>query len=386
MDTVLFFVYSNKYICANRIEGARRYAENTGWNIQVIERNSVDRPLDIKGIIDFWKPIGIIAECGGGVPEVSRKSVGNVPIVYLDEDPNGDKGRALYVNSDSSLVGEIAAKEMLSLNMPHYAFVGWRMPRFWSEERRAAFESALRLHGRDCMTFACPPKVSALRRRELLNAWVKSLPKPCGVFAVNDPVGEEILATAVASGISVPDELAVIGVDDDPVICERTKPSLSSIRLDFEQGGYICAELLDRRLKDSRFTHAALKFEPVFVNRRQSTRRSALTDSRVAKAMEYIRRNACDGIGTQEVAREMDLSRRMAEIVFKRNTGRTIHDEITSVRMERVERLLANPRQDIAAVAGLCGWASESVLRKSFKERHGGLSMREWRKKNSICH
>ena len=93
--TVLFFVYSNKYICANRIEGARRYAEKAGWDIQVVERHNADRPLDVNGIIDFWKPVGIIAECAGGMPELSRKTIGRIPLVYLDEDPNGEKGRAL---------------------------------------------------------------------------------------------------------------------------------------------------------------------------------------------------------------------------------------------------------------------------------------------------
>ena len=110
MNTVLFFVYSNKYICANRINGARRYAERRGWNIQVVERNNLDKPLDIKGIVKFWKPMGIIAECAGGMPEVSRATVGEIPLVYLDEDPNGGKGNALYVNSDSRAVGEVAPR------------------------------------------------------------------------------------------------------------------------------------------------------------------------------------------------------------------------------------------------------------------------------------
>ena len=378
-DTVLFFVYSNKYICANRIEGARRYAEKVGWNIQVIERNNVDRPLDIRGIIDFWKPIGVIAECAGGIPEISRKTLGKIPLVYLDEDPNGGKGRGLYVNSNSPRVGEIAAKELLSLNLPNHAFVGWRQPRFWSEDRRRAFVAALKLHGHDCIVFGSPSRVSDVRRRELLRDWLKALPKPCGVFAVHDPVGEDILTLAALARISVPDELAVIGVDDDPLICERTNPSLSSIRLDFEQGGYICAELLDRRLKDSHFTSAAVKFEPVFVTRRQSTRGFAQTDRRVVKAIEFIRRSACDGICTNDVAAEMGLSRRMAESAFRRQRGHTIHNEINSVRMERVERLLRNPRQDISSIARLCGWSSESVLRKIFKDLHNGLSMREWR-------
>ena len=383
IGTVLFFVYSNKYICANRIEGACRYAEKVGWNIQVVERNNIDRPLDMKGLVRFWNPIGIIAECGGGSPEISSKTVGDIPLAYLDEDPRGGKGRGLYVNSDSLSVGEVAAKELLALNMPYYAFVGWHQPRFWSEDRRISFVKGLELHRRDCLVFDCPPTASALRRRKLLDAWVRALPKPCGVFAVHDPIGEEVLAIAASAGISVPEEIAVIGVDDDPVICERTKPTLSSIRLDFEQGGYLCAELLDRRIHDRHFTQATLKFGPVFVTRRQSTCRFSQTDSRVSKAMEFIRRKACDGIDVADVADVMGVSRRLAEILFRRHVGKTIHAEITGVKIERAEHLLRRPGQGISAIAGLCGWASESVLRKSFKESHAGLSMREWRAK--VC-
>jgi LacI family transcriptional regulator len=376
--TVLFFVYSNRYDCANRIEGARRYAEKVGWEIQVIERNNVDRRLDVKGIIDFWKPIGVIAECGGGIPEISRETLGRIPLVYFDEDPRGAKGRGHYVNSDSLRVGELAAKELLSLNLPNYAFVGWRRSRFWSEERRMAFASALKLHGYTPIIFSAPPKVTELRRRKMLAEWLKALPRPCGVFAANDALAEEICSMASSAGITVPDELAVIGVDDDSVICERTNPSLTSIRLDFEQGGYMCAELLDRKIHDPRFMQISLKFGPVLVARRGSTRRFAQTDRRVAKAVEYIRRNACEGVGTLEVAREMGLSRRMAEVLFRRHANRSIHEEIVTVRLERVKVLLSNLRQDISAIASLCGWSSESVLRKTFKERFG-VSMREWR-------
>lgn len=376
--TVLFFVYSNRYDCANRIDGARRYAEKVGWEIQVIERNNVDRRLEVKGIIDFWKPIGVIAECGGGIPEISRETLGRIPLVYFDEDSRGAKGRGLYVNSDSLRIGELAAKELLSLNLPNYAFVGWRRSRFWSEERRMAFASALKLHGYTPIIFSAPPKVSELRRRKMLAEWLKALPRPCGVFAANDALAEEICSMASSAGITVPDELAVIGVDDDSVICERTNPSLTSIRLDFEQGGYMCAELLDRKIHDPRFMQISLKFGPVLVARRGSTRRFAQTDRRVAKAVEYIRRNACEGVGTLEVAREMGLSRRMAEVLFRRHANRSIHEEIVTVRLERVKVLLSNLRQDISAIASLCGWSSESVLRKTFKERFG-VSMREWR-------
>ena len=376
--TVLFFVYSNKCICANRIEGARRYAEKVGWSIQVVERNNVDRPLNIKGIIDFWKPIGIIAECAGGVPELSRQTVGKIPLVYLDEDPDGEKGRALYVNSDNRQVGEVAAKELLSIDLPHYAFVGWRKPRFWSEIRRKAFQTAVRLHGKDCAVFECPPNATEAKRVKMLGNWLKALPKPCGIFAVHDPVAEEVLQQAAVLGLSIPEDIAVIGVDDDPIICERTIPPLTSIGLDFEQGGFLCAQLLDARIRNPDVKSARQTFSVTTVARRLSTRRFRQSDRRVTKAITYIRRTACEGVTVPMVAAVMGLQRRMAEIVFRRETGHSIHDEIVDVRLERVENLLRNPRQEITAIAQLCGWKSSAALRTAFFSRHG-QSMRDWR-------
>jgi LacI family transcriptional regulator len=376
METVLFFVYSNKYICANRIAGAHRYAERRGWNIQVVERNN--RRLDVKGVIDFWKPIGIIAECGGGIPELSRKMIGKIPLVYLDEDPNGEKGRALYVNSDSPLVGELAAKELLLLNLPHYAFVGWREPRFWSEDRRKAFQAAVRLHGKDCFVFECPPKASDERRKALLGKWIKALPKPCGIFAVHDPVAEDVLQQAAALGLAVPEDIAVIGVDDDPIICERTTPPLTSIGLDFEQGGFLCAQLLDDCIRDPKFRDAKHRYGVTSITRRLSTRSFKMGDRRVARAIALIRRTACEGVTVPMVAAVMGLKRRMAEIVFRRETGHSIHDEICDVRLERVETLLRNPRQQISVLAEQCGWKSPAALRAAFHAKHG-KSPAEWR-------
>lgn len=376
MNTVLFFVYSNKYICANRIAGARRFAERHGWDVQVVERNN--KRLDVKGVIDFWKPIGIIAECAGGVPEISRKTIGKIPLVYLDEDPDGEKGRALYVNSDNRQVGEVAAKELLSLDLPHYAFVGWQEPRFWSEIRRKAFQQAVKLHGKDCSVFTCPPKTTAAKRTKLLGAWLKSLPKPCGIFAAHDPVAEEVLQQATVQGLSVPGDLAVVGVDDDPIICERTSPSLTSVGLDFEQGGYLCAQLLNERIRDPKLTSARQTYGVTSVTRRLSTRRFKQSDRRVTQAITYIRRTACEGVTVPMVAAVMGLQRRMAEIVFRRETGHSIHDEILDVRLERVENLLRNPRQEITAIAQICGWKSSAALRSAFLSRYG-KSMRDWR-------
>jgi len=377
-STVLFLI--DRASGADRVAGARRFAAKRGWDVQVVERTGPR--MDVKGVVDFWKPIGVVADCGGFFPDVSRKTVGRVPLVYMDEDPDGGKGKGLYVVADSPRIGDLAARELLSLDLDHYAFVPWRHPRYWSEARRDAFARAIRLHGRDCSVFFCP-SADAGRRRKALVAWMRDLPKPCGIFAAHDPVAEEVLSVAAFLGLSVPEEIAVIGVDDDPRICDHSSPPLTSIRLDFDETGYVCAELLAEKIDNPSLDHVVRTYEPVCVVRRLSTRRLGKSDPRVTRALQHIRRNACvpNGADVDAVAAAMGLKRRMAENVFRAQTGRSIHDEVVAVRMEHVERLLSSPRQNIGAIAHLCGWASESVLRKAFKEHHDGLSMREWREK-----
>ncbi len=195
---------------------------------------------------------------------------------------------------------------------------------------------------------------------------------------MHDPVAEAVLQEASVQGIRVPEDLAVVGVDDDPIICERTSPSLTSIGLDFEQGGFRCAQLLDERLKNPEVEDVRLTYGVTSVTRRVSTRRFQQSDQRVVKAITYIRRTACEGVTVPMVAAVMGLQRRMAEIVFRRVTGHSIHDEILMVRLEQVENLLRNPRQEIIPIAQLCGWKSPAALRAAF-QAHYGKSMRAWR-------
>ena len=380
MDTVLFIACSDKYRCAERIDGARRFAERRGWSVQVVERKG--RKLDMRGILGLWKPIGVIAECGGWVPEIGARVLGRIPVVYLDEDPKRLRGHSLNVVSDTRAVGELAARELLALELSHYAIVGWYRPLFWSEERGAAFKDAIRLHGGTCDMFRCRAGESEAHRMRRLGEWLKSLPKPCGVFAVYDVIGDEIMQIAAANGIKVPEDMAVIGVDDDQTICELTNPPMTSIKMDHERAGFLCAQLLDEKIRNPGLSDIQLTFGPMYVKRRTSTRRFAKSDWRVFKAIEYIRRTACDGIDVDMVAAVMGLARRQAEIVFRRQTGHAIYDEIVNVRLENVKALLHNPAQSIEAIAPQCGWPTSAGLRKVFAARYG-MSMREWRKRCS---
>ena len=379
METILFFISSTRHTCGNRLEGIHRYARGRDWHVQVVER--AFHKVNVRRQLDFWQPVGVIAECGSGASELNAEAFGAVPTVYFDAD-RAVHGPGCYVALDSAKVGALAAEHLLSLDLPHYAFAAFRLPLFWARERCEAFVEAVQ-RSRRCGVSVFDPgreQVSDVRQHAM-EEWVRSLPRPCGVFAANDYVGEEIANICARMGISVPGDIAILGVDDDEQICENTMPTLSSIAPDFAHGGYLAAEMLGRLVDGDGPRKTLLRYEPVSVVVRQSTRNIASSCERIADAVEMIRRRACEGISAKDVTSYIGVPRRTAEMQFRAATGRSIHQEIDEVRFAKVFALLKNPRQTLDAIPDLCGFSTCVALRKAFKLRTG-LSMREWRARN----
>ena len=379
METILFFISSTRHTCGNRLEGIHRYARGRDWHVQVVER--AFHKVNVRRQLDFWQPVGVIAECGSGASELNAEAFGAVPTVYFDAD-RAVHGPGCYVALDSAKVGALAAEHLLSLDLPHYAFAAFRLPLFWARERCEAFVEAVQ-RSRRCGVSVFDPgreQVSDVRQ-QAMEEWVRSLPRPCGVFAANDYVGEEIANICARMGISVPGDIAILGVDDDEQICENTMPTLSSIAPDFAHGGYLAAEMLGRLVDGDGPRNAFLRYEPGTVVVRQSTRHIAGSCERIADAVEMIRRRACEGISAKDVASYIGVPRRTAEMQFRAATGRSIHQEIDEVRFAKVFALLKNPRHTLDAIPDLCGFSTCVALRKAFKLRTG-LSMREWRARN----
>ena len=379
METILFFISSTRHTCGNRLEGIYRYARGRDWHVQVVER--AFRRVNVRRHLDFWKPVGVIAECGSGASELNAEAFDAVPAVYFDAD-RAVHGPGCYVALDSAKVGELAAGHLLALDLPHYAFAAFRLPMFWARERCDAFVTAVqRARGCGVSVFDPGREQAPDVRQQALEEWVRGLPRPCGVFAANDYVGEEVVNICARTGISVPGDIAVLGVDDDGQICENTMPTLSSIAPDFAHGGYLAAEMLGRLIDGEKPRNRLLRYEPGAVVVRQSTRRIACDRKRLAEAVEMIRRRACEGISVEDVASYIGIPRRTAEMHFRAATGRSIHEEIDEVRFAKVLALLRNPRQTLDAIPDLCGFSTGVALRKAFKLRTG-LSMREWRARN----
>lgn len=382
--TVLVFHTSVRSSWNEMQDGIYRHAQAQGWTVFVAE-HEMERKA-IEELLGFWRPDGVLVEGAMDEKGVLLSDVfGAIPVVYLVCDQRGLAKDALRVSHDSSSLGRVAAREFLSLGLASFAFFGFGNI-FWSEERERCFREALQLSGRDAQTFARPFwKSDRVARTEdfaqAFGAWLKTLPKPCGLLAANDQLATEVISTCHAVGVRVPDDVLVLGIDNDESLCEHVKPTLSSIRPNFTEAGRLAARLLDERLaaRDAYAGDRQRLFAADGIVRRQSTRRLPRANAAVSKALEIVRLRACGGLKPRDVFVELGVSRRLAELRFRELTGHSVQEEISRVRLARVKELLAQPNVPLESIAAQCGWKSTAQLRVFFKSAEG-LSLREWRR------
>jgi LacI family transcriptional regulator len=271
------------------------------------------------------------------------------------------------IEPDSCQAGKLAAEHLLERGLKNFAFCGFA-GRGWSDRRQQGFCKRLEEAGRSYRVYQAPKSRGSLlwqRERPKLADWLRELPKPLGVMACNDHRGRQVIEAATLGGISVPDQVAVVGVDDDQLLCELSHPPLSSVVLNAEKGGYQAAALLDK-LMTRKAKHGQILVEPLWVVARRSTDAVAVGDAKVAAAMRFIRDKAREPIGVDNVVGQVGISRRALEIRFHRTLGRSIRAEIERVRLLWVKQLLMETNLATAKIAEISGFNSLSYLSKVF--------------------
>jgi len=382
MNTLLYFKSRLKTSAPGKLLGVREHASAKGWHVQIVERPPARKTVD--ELIAFWHPIGAIVDCGGGEYGVHENNFGKLPVVFLDCNPGDFDGDVNMVRHDSVATGVLAARELMLLGRKNFAYIPSPGSFRWCNERFAAFRKALAINGFDCSAFSHKDNTFTLRRQRRLTEFLLSLPKPCSVFAANDRTAEEVLTTAAFSGIQVPGDLAVLGVDNFLEICENTSSDLSSIEPNFRQGGILSALLLESVINSRRTAGAqCLTFGPLHTVRRKSTMTVASNDKSVGEALSLISDKACDGLTSADVVGLFRCSRRSAEIRFKKATGKSILDAIHDVRLERTKVLLTNPYQQLKSLADFCGFRSQNSLRRFFLKKTG-MTLSDWQKSIAV--
>ena len=383
MHVVLFFQSLTKASGLKELTGLQEIAQKNGWHVQVID--GLPDVQRIALLLDFWHPVGAIIECGGGYADIDLKVFGKLPVVFLDRDPATLSPNACCVYHDSVATGREAAHELLLTGYGHFAFVPFPEKQPWSEERGRGFSEALRLNDRDCSVFRGSASAAGpLNFQKRLRSFLTRLPKPCAVFAANDHTAEEVMMAANSMSISVPDDIAVVGVDNFEPICEHTFPSLSSVEPDFRRGGRLSAVMLGGLVWAGGKCTGPLReaYGPLGVVRRTSTRRLVSPDKNVLAAVALIRREACSGLRSEKVLAAFPCSRRLAEMRFRKATGHSVLDEIHAVRLDCAKMFLKNPNQLLKPISDFCGFKYPNSLRKFFL-KDTGLTLSEWRSRHS---
>ena len=270
--------------------------------------------------------------------------------------------------SNSPKIARMGAEHFLARSFRSFAYCGLPL-RIWSDIREKAFDKEITAHGFDCSIYPQPDPTRLLSREEehpRLATWLASLRKPVAIMTCNDDRGAQVIETCNFEGYHVPEQVAVLGVDNDDLICELTQPALSSVRLDLEHAGFQAAELLWKLISRQVSGYHCIPLEPIQVVTRLSSDVAGQGDALIRQAIRYIRNNYQYQIGSIDVAKALDVSRRTLERRFASLLGRSIHDQIHFFRMEQAKELLVVTNDPVERIAQITGFGNLKQMLRSF--------------------
>ncbi|MBK9385751.1 MAG: DNA-binding transcriptional regulator [Planctomycetes bacterium] len=340
----------------------------SGWSMFLQERSFED---PFPGWIRSWRGEGIITRLKHGPHAQELLSLG-LPIVDVRyQEP--DLGLPA-VHADQYAAGRLAAQHYLDRGFRHFAWYGPE-PYNWAEHRRKGYVEVIHEKNLSCLGFpgrwadlAGPGWEEVVAE---LCGWIKNLPRPIAIFTSHDIRGLEVLEACRRLDLAVPEQVSVLGVDDDEILCNLGEPPLSSINTNIERIGYEAAALLDRMMNGEPRPHAPLLVAPLGVTLRASTDTTAIDDEAVARACRYIREHACEGIDVDQVVQQTGLSRRALERRFQRWLKRTPKSEIHRVQIQRVKDLLLHTTCKLAEIAAITGFQHVEYMSFLFKKKTG---------------
>ena len=287
------------------------------------------------------------------------------------------------MGNDDAAIGRLAAEHLLDRRLRHFVFSGYR-GHGWVEGRCRGFTQALARAGFTCDCWDSPRSFSSLRSwenaQDELASKLRRQPRPMGLMACSDRHAQCVLDACRRAGLRVPDDVAVIGTDNDTVICRLSQPPLSSVADNPRRIGFEAARLLERiiRQKADPARRSPILVPPLGVVTRRSTETIVTDDALMAAAIRFIREHACEDINAHTVWRRFPLSRSAFYRRFRTALGRSPHEEIVRTRLDRVKEMLVDSRLPIAELARLAGFEHPEYLGVVFK-RSTGLTPGEYR-------
>lgn len=369
----LLIEQSNAY-ARGLLEGINSYSQqHENWSICLPEQVRGASP---PSWLENWKGDGIIARIESkAMADAIRQKGGPVIDVSAARLVEG----VPWVETNDEQIANLAADHLIEKGFRHFGFCG-DLAFNWSTWRGDSFSRKIEKSGLFCSVFSgvIKPERTWMDERTELSKWVRALPKPVGIMCCFDIKAQQLLDICREQSISVPEEVAVIGVDNDRLLCDLSTPSLSSVIPDTHQTGYVAARLLDQMMSGQEVEPVAHLIRPLGVESRQSTDILAIDDQDIAAAIRLIRDNACAGITVTEILKRVPISRRMLESRFKKIVGRSPHQEIRRIKIAQVKRLLIETDQSIREIAWKTGFEHAEYLSVAFK-RSVGVTPKDFR-------
>lgn len=331
--------------------------------------------------LESCKPDGIITR----YPEISSKfTQQGIPTIVAVYKTNPVSNETPVIVLDHEKISNHAAEHLLDCGFEHFAYFGYD-DREWSDIRYQAFKKNVEVESKGVHYFGKPlmcTRNSWFEVQGQLVEWLKSLPKPVGVMACNDDCGLQLIDACKIAELRVPDEVAILGVDNDRLECDLADPPLSSVSTNYTKAGYDAAALLDRIMAGTeKMSSQQIVVEPLGVEKRRSTDIFALDDELVVLALRYIQKNSGRIIQVQDVADFVGVSRRSLEYRFKQSVKKTIYKCIRQYRIEYVSQLLLETDMSLLEISLRIGFTEPHNLSRQFKDEKG-ISPEMYRKQN----
>lgn len=353
------------------IRGIAKFVQETDhWNLYLEEKPKLKLP-DMKS----WKGDGIIANFDDAQVAERISKIG-IPIVgfgggYGSYKP--DSGIP-YFRSDNRAIAHLAAEHLIDCGLKNFGYCGVpaNSVNGWSKEREDAFRDYLSERKLPCSVLTGRYGLTTKWResQEELCKWLDKLPKPVGIFASEDARARHILEACRSMSLRVPEDVAVIGVDNDELICDLTNPSLSSIDQGTQRIGYLAAARLDDLMSKKKIKNIEVMIKPEGVIQRRSTDVITSPDELVTQALALIRERACDPLQIEDLLKMLHVSRTTLENRFKEHRGRSVFREIRKIQLEKANNLLSNSGLTLKEVAHRCGFNTIQYMTTIFRKEY----------------
>ena len=375
-----------------RVAGVLKYANTrTNWDLRIVSSRTAFNDDEVHELLGGGLDGCILAAYTPAVDEILKRRIPTILALENMHQQIGKRPNCLSVLMDNHEIGRIAAEHFKSLGrFAAYAFIPAPPKIPWSLERKAAFfdnadkrSEFFEYPESDFEMVNMTGEAGIQVRTEELVEFLRRLPRPAAVFAANDHLAIQVIKACREARMKIPTSLAVIGCDNDELLCQGERPALTSILPGFENAGFAAARALDALIRGKPHGSRELRIHGAVIVPRASTAALTPAVAVVSAAMDYINAHALEGISTADVMSHLRVSRSLLNLRFRQLRNESVMDAILSIRLAAVRERIEHTDKTFISIGAECGFRNPDYLKRLFRNRFG-TSMRKWRE--TLCH